>query len=85
MAKDISYNRAMELVLEECEACFRSRLRKDQEASCLLGELKVIRIDEGLKCMMTDNGSILCQFCVFRRRSDPEELFDKMIDQLNKM
>lgn len=65
MAKNVAQNRAMELILEECEACFKSRLRKDLEASCLLGEDKTIRINDELQCTLGETRAILCKLCPF--------------------
>lgn len=65
MAKNVAQNRAMELILEECEACFKGRLRKDLEASCLLGNDKTIRINDELQCTLRETRAILCQHCPF--------------------
>lgn len=82
MAKNVAQNRAMELILEECEACFKSRLRKDLEASCLLGNDKTIRINDELQCTLRETRAILCQHCPFRA---PNAFLNDVLKNLKKL
>lgn len=85
MARDVSQNRAMELIVEECEACFKSRLRKDLEASALLGADKVDRINDDLRCTMKGDRAILCRYCVFRERSSMNQILLQKLKELEEM
>lgn len=85
MSKYVVQNRAMELIVEECEACFKSRLRKDLEASALLGANKVDRINDALECTSKEDHAILCRYCVFQERKSMNQILLQKLKELEEL